>query len=173
MTVEPFSERRKEGLRLVSFDPHMGGSGEQADLWVPILPGTDAAVALAMAYVLVHEENLIDVDFLTNRTNGPALVDLETKRIIRAEGSNKALYMDLSDNAVKPYDECEKPALEGTFESMERRARLVSPCIKSTLRPTRRSMRKAFRPFPPRRFARLRKSMAKQLISERLLPSMA
>ena len=24
--------------------------------------------------------------------------------------------MDLSDNAVKPYDECEKPALEGTFE---------------------------------------------------------
>ncbi len=79
MTVEPFSERRKEGLRLVSFDPHMGGSGEQADLWVPILPGTDAAVALAMAYVLVHEENLIDVDFLTNRTNGPALVDLETK----------------------------------------------------------------------------------------------
>ena len=116
MTVEPFSERRKEGLRLVSFDPHMGGSGEQADLWVPILPGTDAAVALAMAYVLVHEENLIDVDFLTNRTNGPALVDLETKRIIRAEGSNKALYMDLSDNAVKPYDECEKPALEGTFE---------------------------------------------------------
>lgn len=116
MTVEPFSERRKEGLRLVSFDPHMGGSGEQADLWAPILPGTDAAVALAMAYVLVHEENLIDVDFLTNRTNGPALVDLETKRIIRAEGSNKALYMDLSDNAVKPYDECEKPALEGTFE---------------------------------------------------------
>lgn len=116
MTVEPFSERRRKGLRLVSFDPHMGGSGEQADLWVPILPGTDAAVALAMAYVLVHEENLIDVDFLTNRTNGPALVDLETKRIIRAEGSNKALYMDLSDNAVKLYDECEKPALEGTFE---------------------------------------------------------
>ena len=77
MTVEPFSERRKEGLRLVSFDPHMGGSGEQADLWVPILPGTDAAVALAMAYVLVHEENLIDVDFLTNRTNGPRLSTLK------------------------------------------------------------------------------------------------
>lgn len=116
MTVEPFSERRKEGLRLVSFDPHMGGSGEQADLWVPILPGTDAAVALAMAYVLVHEENLIDVDFLTKRTNGPALVDVETKRILRADGSNKALYMDLSDNAAKPYDECKEPALEGNFE---------------------------------------------------------
>ena len=52
----------------------MGGSGEQADLG-SILLGTDAAVALAMRYVLVHEENLIDVDFLTNRTNGPALVD--------------------------------------------------------------------------------------------------
>ncbi len=37
--------------------------------------------------------------------------------------------------------------LKARSRSMERRARLVSPCIKSTLRP-RRSMRKAFRPFP-------------------------
>ncbi|MDR3849540.1 molybdopterin-dependent oxidoreductase [Eggerthella sp.] len=56
MTVEPFAERRKNGLRHVVFDPHMGAAGEKADLWVPIRPGTDAAAALAIAYVLVHEE---------------------------------------------------------------------------------------------------------------------
>ena len=81
MTVEPFAERRKNGLRHVVFDPHMGAAGEKADLWVPIRPGTDAAAALAIAYVLVHEENLIDIEFLANRTNGPSLVDLDTKRI--------------------------------------------------------------------------------------------
>lgn len=116
MTAPRFAERRADGLKLVSFDPHMGSSGEKADVWVPILPGTDAAAAMAMAYVLVHELEIFDVDFLTNRTNGPALVDGATQRIVRAEGSNKALYMDLSDDAVKPYDECKQPALEGTFD---------------------------------------------------------
>lgn len=116
MTADLFARRRAEGLRLVNVDPHMSASGEKADLWIPILPGTDAAFALAIAYTLVHELDLIDKEFLTNRTNGPALVDTATQRIIRAEGSNKALYMDLSDNTVKPYDECKEPALEGTFD---------------------------------------------------------
>lgn len=66
--------------------------------------------------MLVHEENLIDVEYLKKRTNGPALVDTATNRIIRVEGSNKALYWDEKANAAKPYDECEAPALEGTFE---------------------------------------------------------
>ena len=73
------------------FDPHMGAAGEKADLWVPLRPGTDAAVALAIAYVLVHEENLIDREFLTNRTNGPSLVDLETKRIVFDEKTGHSL----------------------------------------------------------------------------------
>lgn len=116
MTADMFSQRRSEGMRLVNFDPHMSSAGEQADLWVPILPSTDAAAALSIAYVLVHEENLIDVEYLKKRTNGPALVDTATNRIIRVEGSNKALYWDEKANAAKPYDECEAPALEGTFE---------------------------------------------------------
>lgn len=115
MTVEPFAERRKNGLRHVVFDPHMGAAGEKADLWVPIRPGTDAAAALAIAYVLVHEENLIDIEFLANRTNGPSLVDLDTKRIVFDEKTGHSLYMD-SDGEAKPYDRCSAPQLEGTFE---------------------------------------------------------
>ena len=116
MTADLFAERRSEGMRLVNFDPHMSAAGEQADLWVPIAPSTDAAAALAIAYVLVHEEGLIDTEYLTNRTNGPALVDVSTQRVIRHPETNKALYMDLKSNMPKPYDECEEPALEGEFE---------------------------------------------------------
>lgn len=116
MTAEPFAERRADGLKLVVFDPHMSAGAEKADLWAPILPGTDAAVALSLAQVLVNELNIYDEEFLIKRTNGPALVDTSTQRIIRQADTNKALFMDLSDNKAKPYDECEKPALEGTFD---------------------------------------------------------
>lgn len=117
MTADKFARRRAEdGLRLVSFDPHMSAGAEKADLWVPIRPGSDAAAALAMAYVFIHELDLIDRDYLVERTNAPALVDPATQRVLRAEGSNKSLYWDEAANAAKPYDECEKPALEGEYE---------------------------------------------------------
>lgn len=117
MTADKFARRRAEdGLRLVNFDPHMSAGAEKADLWVPIRPGSDAAAALAMAYVLIHELDLIDRDYLVERTNAPALVDPATQRVLRAEGSNKSLYCDEAANAAKPYDECEKPALEGEYE---------------------------------------------------------
>lgn len=117
MTADKFARRRAEdGLRLVNFDPHMSAGAEKADLWVPIRPGSDAAAALAMAYVLIHELDLIDRDYLVERTNAPALVDPATQRVLRAEDSNKSLYWDEAANAAKPYDECEKPALEGEYE---------------------------------------------------------
>lgn len=115
MTADRFADlRANEGLRLVNFDPHMSAGAEKADLWVPIRPGSDAAAALAMANVLV-EKDLVDRDYLVERTNAPALVDPTTQRILRAEGSNKALFWDTADNAAKPYDECAAPALEGDF----------------------------------------------------------
>lgn len=117
MTADKFARRRAEdGLRLVNFDPHMSAGAEKADLWVPIRPGSDAAAAPAMAYVFIHELDLIDRDYLVERTNAPALVDPATQRVLRAEGSNKSLYWDEAANAAKPYDECEKPALEGEYE---------------------------------------------------------
>ena len=111
-----FAESRVNGCKLVDFDPHMSASAEQADEWVPIRPGTDAAVALAMANLLVNEYGIYDEEFLSNRTNGPALVNPETKRIVRDASSNKSLYWDTVDNTAKPYDKCDKPALEGDFE---------------------------------------------------------
>lgn len=125
-----FAESRAEGCKLVVFDPHMSASGEQADEWVPIRPGTDAAVALAMANLLVNEYDLYDKDFLTNRTNAPALVNISTGRIVRDAQSNKALFWDTADNMAKPYDTCTSPALEGTYTVDGVEARTAFSCFK-------------------------------------------
>ena len=43
--------------------------GQIADWWIPILPGTDGALALAMCKIIV-EENRYDVEFVRNWTQG-------------------------------------------------------------------------------------------------------
>src|SRR5699024_2515187 len=96
-------------------DPHMSAAGAKADQWIPIRPGTDAAVALAIANTIVNELGVYDAEFLKTRTNIPSLVDPITNRIVREAGTNKALYWDVSDNSAKPYDACADPALEGTY----------------------------------------------------------
>ncbi|MDD5807067.1 MAG: molybdopterin-dependent oxidoreductase [Eggerthellales bacterium] len=114
-TAEPFAKRRAEGLRLISFDPHMSAGAEKADKWVALRPGSDAAVSLAMQNVLVHELGIYDAEFLVERTNAPALVDVETQRILR-NADRKAMYWDNSTGAPAAYNEVVDPALEGTFE---------------------------------------------------------
>ncbi|XOF34162.1 MAG: molybdopterin-dependent oxidoreductase [Candidatus Electrothrix sp. YB6] len=54
----------KKGAKLVVVDPRRCETAGLATEWVPILPGTDGAMALAMTYVLVNE-NLYDTNFVT------------------------------------------------------------------------------------------------------------
>ncbi len=49
----------KRGAKLVMVDPRRSETAEAATEWISIIPGTDGAMALAMAYVLVTE-NLYD-----------------------------------------------------------------------------------------------------------------
>jgi len=55
--------------KLVQIDTRLGVTGAKADEWVPIRPGTDAALALALAHVIVAEE-LQDADFATEHAFG-------------------------------------------------------------------------------------------------------
>jgi anaerobic dimethyl sulfoxide reductase subunit A len=63
--------RAKEGgARIIAVDPrHTDSAAAFADQWIPIRPGTDAAVMLAMAYVII-EENLQDQHFIDRYTAG-------------------------------------------------------------------------------------------------------
>ncbi|MFO7987142.1 MAG: molybdopterin-dependent oxidoreductase, partial [Desulfatiglandaceae bacterium] len=57
------------GAKLVVFDPRRSETAAAATEWIPLRPGTDGAVAMAIAYVLV-QNNLYDETFVTDWTYG-------------------------------------------------------------------------------------------------------
>jgi anaerobic selenocysteine-containing dehydrogenase len=66
----PFIEQaRKAGAKLVVIDPVRTRTARLADWHIPIRPGTDAALALAMIHVII-KENLIDRDYIDKHTVG-------------------------------------------------------------------------------------------------------
>ncbi|WP_041825213.1 molybdopterin-containing oxidoreductase family protein [Bacillus infantis] len=60
---------RKNGAKLIVIDVHKNQTGRAADWFIPILPGTDAALALGIMHIL-FEENMADEEFLRNCTVG-------------------------------------------------------------------------------------------------------
>jgi anaerobic selenocysteine-containing dehydrogenase len=66
----PFiAEARRNGAKLVVIDPYRTRTAACADWYLPINPGTDAALALAMMHVIIGE-NLQDADYVANYTLG-------------------------------------------------------------------------------------------------------
>jgi thiosulfate reductase/polysulfide reductase chain A len=62
-------EAKKKGAKLIVVDPSFTETAQKANEWIPIRPGTDGAMALAMASVII-EENLFDRDFVERYCNG-------------------------------------------------------------------------------------------------------
>ncbi|MCA9687832.1 MAG: molybdopterin-dependent oxidoreductase, partial [Myxococcales bacterium] len=60
---------RKQGARLLVIDPARTRTARAADEWIPIRPGTDAALALAMMHVIIAEERW-DRDYVARHTLG-------------------------------------------------------------------------------------------------------
>jgi anaerobic selenocysteine-containing dehydrogenase len=66
----PFiAEARRNGAKLVVIDPYRTRTAACADWYLPINPGTDAALALGMMHVIL-EENLHDADYVSKYTLG-------------------------------------------------------------------------------------------------------
>ena len=62
-------DAQKKGCKLVVVDPNFTETAQKADEWVPINPGTDGALALAMCHSIVSNR-MYDVDFTNNYCNG-------------------------------------------------------------------------------------------------------
>jgi thiosulfate reductase/polysulfide reductase chain A len=62
-------EAQSKGCRLVVIDPNFTETAQKADEWVPIKPGTDGAMALAMCRVII-DEKLYDEEFVTKYCEG-------------------------------------------------------------------------------------------------------
>lgn len=110
------AEAQTAGMKLVVVDPVGIHAGSKANEWIPIRPGTDAALALAMIDVLLNEEGIFDREFLRSFTNGPYLVRKDGK-YLRDSESNKPLVWDPEAGRAIPFDhpEASRMALEGTF----------------------------------------------------------
>lgn len=60
---------RKNGATIVVIDVHKNRTGRWADWFIPVMPGTDAALALGMMHIL-FEEQMTDEAFLRTYTVG-------------------------------------------------------------------------------------------------------
>lgn len=59
---------QQRGARLIVIDPRQAGLASGADLWLPVRPGTDAALALGLIHLLLTEGG-VDVEFLRQHSD--------------------------------------------------------------------------------------------------------
>jgi anaerobic selenocysteine-containing dehydrogenase len=119
---------KRDGGRFVSINPVRSGYSAIADEWVPIRPGTDGALLLA----LIHEilaRGLYDREFVVQYTNGGELVNLDAAHdefgmFVRTEvpqeeacydPQNKLWWDRLQNKAVLSHAPGADPFLLGEF----------------------------------------------------------
>lgn len=121
------TEARYHGATVVAICPDYSPSAIRADLWVPLKPGSDAALALSMVQVMI-EEGIYKTEAVREQTDLPMLVRMDNGKLLRASdlekhGSAETLYRwDLQRDRLRAVDVNDLalrgsvPALEGVFE---------------------------------------------------------
>lgn len=102
------SEAKEAGVKLVVIDPTFTHLAAKADMWVPVRPASDAALALSIMNVIVNE-NGVNEDYLKKHTCAPFLVR-----------SDNGKFIHMSDLGV--------PATEGEINPMTGVAPVIDPC---------------------------------------------
>ncbi len=107
---------RDRGMKTVVMDPIGYMAGAKGTEWVPILPGMDLAVFLAMANLIVNQIGSFDREFIRAKTNGSYLVGPD-RLFVRDAATGKPLLWDGTDGRPKTYDDptLSHPALEGEY----------------------------------------------------------
>ncbi|MDO8614856.1 MAG: molybdopterin-dependent oxidoreductase [Dehalococcoidia bacterium] len=120
------TEARYKGAEVVLVAPDCSPSHLHADYYVPIKPGTDAALGLAMAQVIIAE-GLHDAQFVKEQTDLGLLVRLDTRRFLAASDlqdggrTDQFYFFDTRSGQVReaPLTTLDlgdmDPALEGSY----------------------------------------------------------
>jgi anaerobic selenocysteine-containing dehydrogenase len=74
---------QKRGMKLIVIDPRHVGLASKADVWLRVRPGTDGALALGLANLMI-QHGWYDADFMRTWSNGPLLVRADTGRMLTA-----------------------------------------------------------------------------------------
>lgn len=99
----------RRGVKLIVMDPVRVGFAAKADQWLRVRPGSDGALALSLAHVMIDEE-LFDRDFVSSWSNGPLLIRDDTGAMLTAadlyEGGDESVRVawHTAANAAVLYD---------------------------------------------------------------------
>lgn len=120
------TEARYRGAQVVLIAPDFNASGVHSDMFVPVVPGTDAALGLAIAQVMV-EEGLVDEEFVRTQTDLALLVRTDNAMLLREAdvkegGSDLGFFVWTEDEGLARVSDTtlaheHPPALRGTFEA--------------------------------------------------------
>ncbi|TKC83090.1 formate dehydrogenase [Trinickia terrae] len=122
------SKFKREGGRFIAINPVRTGYAAIADEWIPIRPGTDGALFMALIRELI-ETDAYDRDFVTRYTNAAELLDMDEARntfglFVRDPGTpvgnplfpqNRMWWDPATQRAVVHHTPGVTPALEGRY----------------------------------------------------------
>jgi anaerobic selenocysteine-containing dehydrogenase len=111
------AEAHNRGMRIVVFDPVCNNAASCADEWVPLVPATDGAVAIAMLNVIVNELGIYDAEYLKHKSNAPYLIGPDG-RYVRDKDTSKPMVWDVAASKAKAFDDASIGdfALDGAYE---------------------------------------------------------
>jgi len=103
ITAQKMADARMRGMKVVVIDPVCTNAASKADEWIPIRPGTDGMLALAMLNVMINELKTYDAEYLKKYTNAPYLLNAGGD-YVRDGKTNKPLVWDVKEGKAKPFD---------------------------------------------------------------------
>jgi len=131
------AQAMERGIKEVVFDPMCNFAGGKATEWIPILPGTDSALALAMANYILNELQVYDAQYLKAKTNLPYLIG-PGGTYVRDKDSGKPFIFDEREKKIKEFDAPVQNygdyALEGEFEVNGEKCRPAFMSLKEHLK---------------------------------------
>lgn len=108
-------EAKERGMKIVVVEPRLSHCAAKGHEWIPIRPGKDAVMLLALCKQLIDNKT-IDVNFLRDYTNACHLVG-EDGRILKGSDGTPQVWDSSGGFTSRGYDDpAADPALFGTFE---------------------------------------------------------
>ncbi len=147
MRSDDFFDAKRAGAEIIVVDPHFSTTASKANQWIPLKPGTDGALYLAMISHII-DNRWYDEEYMLAHTSMPFLVDVASGQLLRGgktpeidsaagEAAEPTDYLvwDTVTNRPVPYDDpAAVPALEGTYEVNGAQAAPVFEQLKASQR---------------------------------------
>lgn len=122
---------REKGTRVITIDPMKSATAHRSDEWIPVIPGHDGYLALAMCNYLIQND-LINTKFLMEKSTACFLVRRDTQKHLRKSDYEE---VPVDPTTKKPIDDfyvwdraigdialvgdAKDPVMEGTFTTAD------------------------------------------------------